>query len=105
MARNIVITGANRAIGLALVKQYANNVDVVFAVCRQTSAELGNLKGITVINGIDVVNNADLTRLSEILADVKIDILINNAGILTEETLGDIDYVKVTRQFQDNANY
>jgi NAD(P)-dependent dehydrogenase (short-subunit alcohol dehydrogenase family) len=98
MARNIVITGANRAIGLALVKQYANNVDVVFAVCRQTSAELGNLKGITVIN-------AELTRLSEILADVKIDILINIAGILTEETLGDIDYVKVTRQFQVNANY
>jgi NAD(P)-dependent dehydrogenase (short-subunit alcohol dehydrogenase family) len=103
MARNIVITGANRGIGLALVKQYANNGDVVFAVCRQTSAELGNLKGITVINGIDVVNNADLTRLSEILADVKIHILINNAGILTEETLGDIDYVDVTRQFQVNA--
>jgi NAD(P)-dependent dehydrogenase (short-subunit alcohol dehydrogenase family) len=98
MARNIVITGANRAIGLALVKQYANNVDVVFAVCRQTSAELGNLKGIIVIN-------TELTRLSEILADVKIDILINIAGILTEETLGDIDYVKVTRQFQVNANY
>jgi NAD(P)-dependent dehydrogenase (short-subunit alcohol dehydrogenase family) len=98
MARNIVITGANRGIGLALVKQYANNGDVVFAVCRQTSAELGNLKGITVIN-------AELTRLSEILADVKIDILINIAGILTEETLGDIDCVKVTRQFQVNANY
>lgn len=103
MTRNIVITGANRGIGLALVVQYANNGDVVFAVCRKTSPELDSIKSVTVIDGIDVVNSADLARLSESIADVKIDILINNAGILTEEMLGDIDYARVERQFQVNA--
>jgi len=103
MARNIVITGANRGIGLALVKQYVNNGDKVFAVCRKTSSELNSMKGITVIDSIDVVNNSDLKRLSESLANVAIDILINNAGILTEEELGEIDYGRVERQFQVNA--
>ena len=103
MARNIVITGANRGIGFALVKQYVNNGDVVFAVCRNTSPELDDIKGITVIDGIDVVSNGDLVRLSESLADVQIDILINNAGILTEEVLGHIDYGRIERQFQVNA--
>jgi len=103
MPRNIVITGANRGIGLALVEQYVNKGDVVFAVCRKTSRELDSIKGITVIDGVDVVSNADLTRLSASLADVQIHILINNAGILTEEALGEIDYGRVERQFQVNA--
>lgn len=103
MARNIVITGANRGIGVALVMQYVNNGDFVFAVCRKTSLALDNMTGITVISGIDVASNIDLTRLSEILADVQIDILINNAGILTQETLGKINYAHVERQVLVNA--
>jgi len=40
MKKNIVITGENRGIGLALVQQYITNGDAVFAVCRNLSAEL-----------------------------------------------------------------
>ena len=103
MPRNIVITGANRGIGLALVTRYIENGDAVFAVCRSTSDALNSMEGVTVIDGIDVVNNDDLSRLRTSLADIEIDILINNAGILTEEALGKIDYEQVERQFRVNA--
>ena len=103
MPRNIVITGANRGIGLALVTRYIENDDAVFAVCRSTSDALNSMEGVTVIDGIDVVNNDDLSRLRTSLADIEIDILINNAGILTEEALGKIDYEQVERQFRVNA--
>ncbi len=103
MPRNIVITGANRGIGLALVKRYAENGDAVFAVCRKSSDALSTMSGITVIDGIDVTNNDDLSRLRTNLANIDIDILINNAGVLTEETLGKIDYSQIERQFRVNA--
>lgn len=103
MTKNIVITGANRGIGLALVQQYVNHGDAVFAVCRTTSQALNNIKNITVIDGIDVVSHTDLARLSDSLAHTQIDILINNAGVLSEETLGKIDYTCVEHQFQVNA--
>ncbi|MBV1919245.1 MAG: SDR family oxidoreductase [Pseudomonadales bacterium] len=103
MSRNIVITGANRGIGLALVKRYVENGDAVFAVCRTSSDALNSMTGITVIDGIDVVNNDDLSRLRTNLANIDIDILINNAGILTEEALGKIDYSQIERQFRVNA--
>jgi len=103
MSRNIVITGANRGIGLALVKQYLKQGDSVFAVCRSRSEELDAIPGITVINGVDTVNMNDLIRLRSALAEIQIDVLINNAGILSEEALGQIDFGRVERQFQVNA--
>ena len=103
MSRNIVITGANRGIGLALVKRYVESGDVVFAVCRTPSDALNDITGITVINGIDVSNDDDLSRLRTNLANIDIDILINNAGIFTEETLGKIDYKQIEQQFRVNA--
>jgi len=103
MSRNIVITGANRGIGLALVKRYVESGDAVFAVCRNPSDELSDMTGITVIDGIDVTNDDDLSHLRTNLANIDIDILINNAGIFTEETLGGIDYKQIEQQFRVNA--
>ena len=40
MQKNIVITGANRGIGLALTKIFQQQGDTVFAVCRKTSPAL-----------------------------------------------------------------
>ena len=80
MSRNIVITGANRGIGLALVQQYVAISDSVFAICRNSSVELNSISGVTIIEGIDVTKDLDLRQLRETLGDIDIDILINNAG-------------------------
>jgi len=103
MSRNIVITGANRGIGLALVEHYLANGDTVFAICRISSTELEAISGVTVIEGIDVTQDQNLHQLGKALEHIDIDVLINNAGILSEEDLGQIDYDRVERQFHVNA--
>ncbi|WP_394129916.1 SDR family oxidoreductase [Shewanella maritima] len=100
--KNIVITGANRGIGLALVKQFIDKNYRVFAVCRQSSLALAQLD-VEVIDGIDVVNEDDLIRLQQRLMDVDIDSLICNAGILRDEQLGNLNLATIREQFEVNA--
>ena len=102
MSKNIVITGANRGIGLALCLRYLEGNAQIYAVCRQNSAEL-DASGATIISGVDVTNNASVEQLAEQLKEVSIDVLINNAGILRDEVLGHINYQTIQEQFNTNT--
>lgn len=95
----IAITGANRGIGLALAKQYAEQGDRVIAICRHGSTELDEVAGVEVISEIDVTCGQDLRRLSDQLGQQHIDVLINNAGLLINTHFDAIeDELKVYRQ-------
>jgi len=98
----IVITGANRGIGLELCHQFADRGDDVIAVCRQSVRELEQ-PGITVIDGMDVGDDTVVEQLAARLAGQKIDILVNNAGVLTTETLDDLDFARMRNQYEVNA--
>ncbi len=83
----VLITGANRGIGLALVKAYAGRRDKVIACVRATSDReaLDALaaaapKWIDVLE-MDVADPAEIGRARRHLEAEPIDILINNAGI------------------------
>lgn len=102
MTKNVVITGANRGIGLSLCKQYKKQGLKVIAVCRNSNVTVEQVAG-TVIDGIDVGSADDCGKLFQKLVGVKIDILINNAGILGREKLGNIDYAAVEKQFLINS--
>ena len=102
MTGTVLSTGANRGIGLALSRYYANRGDHVIAVCRSSSDELENL-GVTVIDQIDVTDDASIARLAASLSGKTIDILINNAGILRSGSLDSLDYNSIIEQFQVNA--
>lgn len=102
MKKTILITGANRGIGLAFVRHYLHRGERVLAVCRQSSSELDS-SGAEVFAGVDVADPASITRLQKQLQSVVIDVLINNAGILRDERLGSIDYATVLEQFQVNT--
>ncbi len=97
-----VITGANRGIGLALAEKYSSLGHRVFALCRSSSPELESLN-LTVIKDIDVATEHGLQQMQQALANVSIDILINNAGIFSNETLDDLDSQRIMQQFQVNA--
>lgn len=100
-----VITGANRGIGLELCRQVKERGDDVVAVCRRRSADLDKL-GARVIDGVDVRNLDDVRRLREQLDGTKIDVLINVAGILSNQQLGKIDepaIEAIRAQFEVNA--
>lgn len=95
-----LITGANRGIGLALVKAYAGRRDKVFAAVRRTSdrTELDAFaaaqpKWVEVIE-MDVADPAEIGRARRKLEAEPIDVLINNAGVSgpNRQSATDMDY-------------
>jgi NAD(P)-dependent dehydrogenase (short-subunit alcohol dehydrogenase family) len=103
--RNILITGANRGIGLALAQQYATRGDRVIGACRKSSPAL-DATGAQVESGIDVTDGEALASLARRLGDTRIDVLVCNAGILGRESLDRLDgdaFDSMRRQFEVNA--
>ena len=98
----VLVTGANRGIGLQLCKQFSDRGDDVVAVCRETTPELGEL-GVRVIDGVDVGSGAAVDVLLQELGNLQIDVLVNNAGILLRDKFGDIDYDDLTEQYRINT--
>lgn len=102
MAETIVITGANRGIGFELARLWRKRGDTVIAACRHGSEALAEL-GVEVIDGIDVTQEAGVSRLAEALGNRTIDVLFNNAGVLGDETIQSMDWDSLERQFQVNT--
>ncbi|MCF7222255.1 SDR family oxidoreductase [Marilutibacter chinensis] len=103
--KTVLITGANRGIGLALTRRFAARGDKVIAVCRHSSPELDAI-GARVETGVDVADAAALAELAGRLGHTRIDVLVCNAGILSRETFGDIDgdgFDAMRRQFEINT--
>ena len=98
----VVITGANRGVGLELARHYAAEGCEVIGVCRQSSEELAGVAG-QVIDGVDVTTDAGIDKLKSGLAGKRISLLINNAGLLQDEQLGSIDFDSIRTQMEINA--
>lgn len=98
----VLITGANRGIGLEMCKQHAARGDEVLAVCRHSCAELDRA-GVEVIKGVDVTSDESVTDLASAVRGRHIDRLINNAGILERDSLEELDFAAIERQFRVNA--
>ncbi len=98
----ILITGANRGIGLELCRQLVSRGDDVIAVCRTSSEKLQSLN-LRVIEGIDVCSDQSISSLQTQLGAEKLDWLINNAGILSVERLDSLDFAAMEQQFRVNT--
>ena len=55
----IVITGANRGIGLELARQLTERGEEVIALCREGSRELQSL-GVRIVEGVDVTDEGSV---------------------------------------------
>ena len=97
-----LITGANRGIGLELVRQLKNRGESVIATCRSTSTEL-NALSVRVETGIDITSGDSVIKLRENLNETKIDVLIQNAGIAEFNSLSNLDPQSIVDQFKVNA--
>jgi len=105
---NVVITGANRGIGLELASQYARDGEVVFAFCRtpQAADALNALalrsNGRVTVQAMDVADERSIRTAAQALGDRRIDILINNAGITGGENqnLDDVDTARWIEAFR-----
>lgn len=97
-----VVTGANRGIGLALVRQLRADGTPVVAVCRSSAADLDRL-GVRVESGLDLTSPAASAVLAERFAHDQIDLLIHNAGVFIEDTLASVRADDVRAQLEINA--
>ncbi len=107
----VLITGANRGIGLALVKAYAGRRDRVIACIRATSdrdaldaAVAAAPKWIEVIE-MDVSDPLEIARARRRLEAEPIDVLINNAGIggPDRQSATDMDFDGLEEAFAINT--
>lgn len=102
---NILITGGNRGIGLAMIQQYIADGHTVTVLCRNVSKTLSET-GATILPDVDVTDHSSLVKAKQTLNASSFDILINNAGILHAETLDNIDLDairQINAQFEVNA--
>lgn len=92
----VLITGANRGIGLELARQYAAEGWRVIATCRNPGAadDLNGVDGDIDVYPLDVDDPSTLDALVTSLKGQEIDVLFNNAGININKvpSIGDIDY-------------
>ena len=100
--QTVVISGANRGIGLALAQQYKNRGDRVIALVRRASAELKSVAD-RIIEDVDLSDVSCFAHVAVTLSATKIDLLINNAGILASESLDQVMDDSMERQLLVNA--
>ena len=98
----VLVTGANRGLGLEFCRQYAEAGWQVIACCRNLGAaeklsDLEQLHNNLRIFSLNVENFSEIDNLSSQLADENIDVLINNAGVYGDEnahSFGSLDFQK-----------
>ena len=96
----LLITGANRGLGLEFTKQYAAAGWRVLACCRapQEATELQALadtaQGRVTLHALDVAELTAIDALAQQLRGIPIDLIINNAGIYPDRHggFGHTDY-------------
>ncbi len=98
----ILITGANRGIGLELCKQLVARGEEVIAACRASNSQLGAMS-LRVIEGVDVGSAESILDFQKQPGLDGLDWVINNAGILSVESLATLDFENIEKQFRINA--
>jgi len=115
----IMITGANRGLGLEFARQFYNEEYRVIATCRNPKdANKLNAIGDIDVHSLDVTEDESVAILADKLRGENIDILINNAGVIGQrDGFGKLDYdiwaetmdtnvfgpMRVAEAFRDNV--
>lgn len=99
----ILITGANRGIGLALTKVYLDAGDRVIGTVRNLSRAQSLRDLGAEVRELDVTSNRSVQVLKELLRGTPIDVLINNAGTTGSESFGSLDYDAFGKVMETNV--
>lgn len=103
----VLVTGANRGLGLEFCRQYAADGWRVLACCRHpdTAVGLAELPGVSV-HALDVSDFKRIDNLALALRDTPIDVFINNAGVYGDSlghAFGHLDYEAWTQALKINS--
>ncbi|QBG45885.1 SDR family oxidoreductase [Verrucomicrobia bacterium S94] len=102
--KTVLITGANRGIGLGLVKCYLEAGFRVVAACRRPERLEFEHENLVPLK-MDVSDSASIRSAAECIRrdGIRFDLLINNAGICPLETLGEWTAEAFSQTFCVNA--
>ena len=114
MPETILVTGANRGIGLAVTKVFLAQGDKVFAACRhpEKAGELSELKNkypaLLELIALEADSDKSVSEAAKATAQKcgHLDILINMAGIMLrphDAKLEDLDFQQIRETFETNT--
>lgn len=103
--QTVLVTGANRGIGLALATKFQKQGFEVIATARKPKKAQALAKLGVQIEQLDITDANSVNRLAERLKGKKIDILINNAGIggYSTRRFEDLEVDRLMRVFNVNS--
>jgi NAD(P)-dependent dehydrogenase (short-subunit alcohol dehydrogenase family) len=107
----VLVTGANRGLGLEFARQYAGEGWQVLAACRAPDAatdlqKLASASGRRIrVLGMNVTDTASVRTAAAALKGEAIDLLLNNAGVggPPDQQLGNLDYAAWARVLDTNT--
>lgn len=114
MPRTVLVTGANRGLGLEFTRQLLARGDAVIATCRQPAqatalqalgaAHPGQLRVLALDVASEAARAQFTAALEHALAGTALDLLINNAGVLhSGERFGHVTQAALEESLRVNA--
>lgn len=100
---HVLITGANRGLGLAFARNYAKRGETVIGTARDPQGARELHDSGARVESLDVNDPDSVARLAERLGQIPVDRLILNAGILADDPWPDFDPQSVLDQLETNA--
>ena len=101
----VLVTGANRGLGLEFAEQLQSKGYTVIGTAREPDQATELKASGARVEQLDVASQSSVDALADRLAGVPIDLLINNAGIAArgDSSLKTVDYAAMERTFQVNS--
>ena len=81
MAERVVITGANRGLGLELARRYASLGAEVLAGCRRPDEATDLAAATPHVYALDLGSSASIDAFAAAIGDAPIDVIVNNGGV------------------------